>query len=72
MKALNDIDEQGIARYIGCSTILAAQFAEMQFIVEKHDWFKFVNCQSCYNLLYRKYEHELIPFAKRHGMALTP
>ena len=46
MKALNDIVEQGIARYIGCSTILAAQFAEMQFIVEKHDWFKFVNCQS--------------------------
>ena len=72
MKALYDIVEQGVVKYIGCSTILAAQFAKMQFIVEKHDWFKFVNCQSCYNLLYRKYERDLIPLVKIHEMALTP
>ncbi|CCH61553.1 hypothetical protein TBLA_0E05040 [Henningerozyma blattae CBS 6284] len=72
MRALNDVVEQGDVRYLGASSMLAVEFAEMQFIAEKHGWHKFVNMQSCYNLVYREDEREMIPFCKRHGIALTP
>ncbi|EDO19141.1 hypothetical protein Kpol_2000p109 [Vanderwaltozyma polyspora DSM 70294] len=72
MRALNDLVESGITRYIGASSMLATEFAEMQFTAEKYGWFKFINSQSCYNLLYREDERELMPFAKRHNIALTP
>ncbi|CAI4888540.1 AHL_G0031440.mRNA.1.CDS.1 [Saccharomyces cerevisiae] len=69
MKALNDVIERGDVRYIGASTMKATEFVEMQYIAEKHNWFKFVSWQSCYNLLYREDEREVIPFAKKHNIA---
>ncbi|CAR28475.1 ZYRO0F04840p [Zygosaccharomyces rouxii] len=72
MRALNDVVTQGDVRYIGASSMLATEFAELNFIAERHDWFKFVSSQSYYSLLYREDERELIPFAKRHGIALIP
>lgn len=72
MRALNDVVSQGDARYIGASSMLATEFAELQFIAEKHDWVKFISSQSCYNLLYREDERELYPFARRHNIALIP
>ncbi|CAR25456.1 hypothetical protein ZYGR_0A00140 [Zygosaccharomyces rouxii] len=72
MRALNDVVERGDARYIGASSMLATEFAELQFIAEKYDWFQFISSQSCYNLLYREDERELIPFAKKHNIGLIP
>ncbi|CAI4494612.1 AMM_1a_G0022520.mRNA.1.CDS.1 [Saccharomyces cerevisiae] len=72
MKALNDVIERGDVRYIGASTMKATEFVEMQYIAEKHNWFKFVSWQSMYNLLYREDEREVIPFAKKHNIALIP
>ncbi|CCD26745.1 aldo/keto reductase NDAI_0I01760 [Naumovozyma dairenensis CBS 421] len=72
MRALNDVINSGEVRYIGASRMLATQFAEYQFIAGKNGWHKFVNWQSQYNLLYREDEREVIPFAKRHNIALTP
>ena len=59
-------------RYIGASSMLATEFAELQFTAERHNWVKFVSSQTCYNLLYREDERELYPFARRHGVALIP
>lgn len=64
MKALNDVVEQGYARYLGASSMKAVEFAELQFIADKHGWFKFVSMQNYYNLIHREDEHELIPFLK--------
>lgn len=72
MRALNCVVERGDVRYIGASSMLATEFVEMQFIAEKHGWHKFISSQSCYNLLYREDERELIPFAKRHNIGLLP
>ncbi|CAI4056314.1 aldo/keto reductase SKDI_03G0020 [Saccharomyces kudriavzevii IFO 1802] len=72
MKALNGVVELGYTRYIGASSMLATEFAELQFIAEKRDWTKFICSQSCYSLLYREDERELIPFAKKHGIGLIP
>ncbi|SCU81064.1 LADA_0B11012g1_1 [Lachancea dasiensis] len=72
MKALNDVVEMGHARYIGASSMLATELADLQFTAERNHWFKFISSQSQYNLLYREDERELIPYAKRHGLGLIP
>lgn len=72
MKALNDVIEDGDARYIGASSMRPTQFVEMQSVAEKNGWFKFVNMQSCYNLLYREDERDLNVYCQEHNIALTP
>lgn len=72
MRSLNWVVEQGYTRYIGASTMKATEFVELQMIADKYNWFQFVNSQIQYSLLYREDERELIPFAKRHGIAVTP
>ncbi|AQZ11106.1 hypothetical protein BZL39_C00250 [Zygosaccharomyces parabailii] len=72
MRALNDVVGSGLARYIGASTMLATEFVEMQHLAETHGWFKFISWQTQYNLLYREDEREVIPYSKKHGIALIP
>ncbi|EMG47739.1 AAD16 putative aryl-alcohol dehydrogenase AAD16 [Candida maltosa Xu316] len=64
MKALNDVVDQGLARYIGASSMKAVEFAQLQFIAEQHGWHKFISMQNYYNLIYREEEREMIPFCK--------
>ncbi|KAI5953549.1 LPG20 [Candida jiufengensis] len=64
MKALNDVVEQGLTRYIGASSMKATEFAQLQFIAEQNGWFKFISMQNYYNLLYREEEREMIPFCQ--------
>ncbi|GMM56154.1 hypothetical protein DAKH74_027700 [Maudiozyma humilis] len=72
MKALNDVIEEGLVRYIGASSMLPTQFVEMQAVADKHGWYQFSNMQSCYNLLYREDERDLNIYCKKHNIALTP
>lgn len=72
MRALNDCVEKDYVRYIGASSMLPTQFCEYQFTAEKHGWAKFVNMQTCYNLIYREDERDMIPYCKRTGVAITP
>ncbi len=60
MKALHDLVEAGKVRYIGASSMWAVQFANMQWVAEKHGWTKFVSMQGYYNLLYREEERYVI------------
>lgn len=72
MRTLNWVVEQGYTRYIGASSMLATEFVELQMIADKYNWFQFVNLQTQYSLICREDERELIPFAKRHSLAMTP
>ncbi|CAL9731526.1 putative aryl-alcohol dehydrogenase Aad16p [Monosporozyma unispora] len=72
MKSLNWVVEQGYTRYIGASTMRATEIVELQGIADKYEWFQFVNLQTQYSLVYREDEREMIPYAKRHGLAMTP
>lgn len=72
MKALNDCIEKDYVRYIGASSMLPTQFCEYQFIAEKNGWCKFINMQTCYNLVYREDERDMIPYCKRTGVIITP
>lgn len=68
MKALNDIVESGQVRYIGASSMLATEFAELQFIAELNGWHKFISMQNSYNILYREEEREMIPFCANNSL----
>ncbi|CCH44550.1 putative aryl-alcohol dehydrogenase [Wickerhamomyces ciferrii] len=72
MKALNDVVEKGLTRYIGASTSRAVDFVEYQHIAEKNGWHKFISVQSYYNLINREDEHELNYYAKKTGVGIIP
>src|SRR5271155_1024113 len=72
MEALHDLVKSGKVRYIGASSMWATQFAQMQFVAEKHGWTKFISMQNYYNLLYREEEREMNRFCDATGVGLIP
>ncbi|ANB13220.1 aldo-keto reductase superfamily protein [Sugiyamaella lignohabitans] len=72
MEALHDVVKSGQVRYIGASSMRATEFAQLQFIAEKHNWTKFISMQNFYNLVYREEEREMIPYCKETGVGLIP
>ncbi|KAH8895383.1 Aldo/keto reductase [Thozetella sp. PMI_491] len=72
MKALNDVVEMGLARYIGASSMPAWEFQALQNVAEKHGWHKFISMQNYYNLLYREEEREMIPYCRDAGIGCVP
>lgn len=72
MKALNDIVDMGLTRYIGASSMKAVEFVELQHIAELNNWHKLINMQSRYNLLEREDEHEVNYYCDKTGVGLTP
>jgi hypothetical protein len=50
----------------------ATQFAQMQFVAEKHGWTKFVSMQNHYSLLYREEEREMNRYCNDTGVGLIP
>lgn len=72
LEALNDVVRAGKARYIGASSMHAAQFAQALALQEQHDWAPFVTMQDHYNLIYREEEREMLPLCYQHGVAVIP
>jgi aryl-alcohol dehydrogenase-like predicted oxidoreductase len=72
MEALHDVVKAGKVRYIGASSMWAWQFAQLQFVAERHGWTRFVSMQNHYNLAYREEEREMNPFCRATGVGLMP
>ena len=72
LEALNDVVKAGKARYIGASSMHAAQFAEALALQEQHGWAPFVTMQDHYNLIYREEEREMLPLCYQQGVAVIP
>lgn len=72
MESLHDLVKMGKVNYIGASSMWAYQFAQLQFVAEKHGWTKFVSMQNHYNLLYRQEEREMNKFCHDTGVGLIP
>ncbi|RCK55917.1 Versiconal hemiacetal acetate reductase [Candida viswanathii] len=72
MRALNDVVEQGLTRYIGASSMKAWEFVELQNIAKQNGWHKFISMQSHYSLLYREDDRELNDYCKANGVGLIP
>ena len=72
MRSLNDVVEQGLARYIGASSMKTWEFVELQNVAKANGWHQFISMQSHYSLLYREDERELNDYCKKNGIGLIP
>ncbi|MCX7786759.1 MAG: aldo/keto reductase [Spirochaetes bacterium] len=70
LRALDDLIHQGKVRYIGTSTFPAWKIMEGFALSERYLLNRYVSEQSPYNLLDRRIENELVPFALHHGLAI--
>jgi aryl-alcohol dehydrogenase-like predicted oxidoreductase len=72
LRAFDDLVRAGKVRYIGCSTHPAWMVMEALAISEKLGIARYISEQPPYNLLDRRIENELVPLAKKYGLALLP
>jgi aryl-alcohol dehydrogenase-like predicted oxidoreductase len=72
LRALDDLVRAGKVRYIGTTTFAAWQLAEAWYIAKELGLNRFVSEQPPYNLLDRRIERELLPFAQTYGIAIIP
>lgn len=72
LRALDDLIRAGKVRYIGTSTFGAWQLMESIMIAKELGANRFVCEQPPYNLLDRRIERELIPFAQTYGVGIIP
>ncbi len=72
LKALDQLVRSGKVRYAGASTHAAWQLMESIMVSREYGLTRYVCEQPPYNLLDRRIERELIPFALTYGLGLIP
>jgi aryl-alcohol dehydrogenase-like predicted oxidoreductase len=70
--ALTDLVRAGKVRYIGSSTYPASRMVEAQWAARERGLERFVCEQPPYSVLVRAVEADVLPTARRHGMAVIP
>lgn len=70
LKALDDLVTSGKVRYLGTSNYAAWELMEAIWAARSLSTNRFVSEQPAYNLLTRRIERELVPFAQTYGTAL--
>ncbi len=65
--ALDLIVRQGKALYAGVSSYFGAFFCQAMETVARHDWSPVIINQPYYNMLDRRVETELLPYAEQYG-----
>ena len=70
--ALTDLVRAGKVRYIGSSTFPASRIVEAQWAARDRNLERFVCEQPPYSMLARGIEADVLPTARRHGMAVIP
>jgi aryl-alcohol dehydrogenase-like predicted oxidoreductase len=72
MRAMDDLVRQGKVRYIACSTLLAWQVVEANWIARSQGLTQFIACQERYSLLEREYEPNMARMVEAYGLGLIP
>jgi aryl-alcohol dehydrogenase-like predicted oxidoreductase len=72
LRALDDLIRAGKVRYAGSSCFAAWELMESLAVSRELGLNRFVCEQPAYNLLDRRIEREVIPFARTHGFAVIP
>jgi len=72
LEALNDVVKAGKARFIGASSMHAAQFKQALDIQQQQGWAPFVSMQDQYNLIQREEEKEMHPLCVERNIAVLP
>jgi aryl-alcohol dehydrogenase-like predicted oxidoreductase len=72
MAAFDQLVRDGKVVAVGSSTHPAWLLMECRAVSSRYGWAQYASEQSPYNLLDRRIENELVPFARRHGVAILP
>lgn len=70
--SLNDIVNTGKVRYIAICNWPAWMVAKAQAIAHYNHWHRFIGLQHYYSVVTRDIEHELVPMAADHHLAIFP
>jgi aryl-alcohol dehydrogenase-like predicted oxidoreductase len=70
--ALTDLVRAGKVRYLGSSTFQPSRIVEAQWAARERNLERFVCEQPPYSILVRGIESDVLPTARRHGMAVIP
>jgi aryl-alcohol dehydrogenase-like predicted oxidoreductase len=70
-RALDNLVQRGLVRYVGYSNLPAWQAAKFRGIQEKHGWAPFMAAQMYYSLVGRDIEHEVVPFCQDAGIGIV-
>ncbi len=72
VRSLNDIVNTGKVRYIAICNWPAWMVAKAQAIAHYNGWHKFIGLQYYYSAVSRDIEHEVLPLAADHNLAVFP
>jgi 1-deoxyxylulose-5-phosphate synthase len=72
LRALDQLVQRGLVRYVGCSTHPAWKVVEALMVSERLGLVRYVSEQPPYNLLDRRIENELVPMCQAHGLGIFP
>jgi len=72
LSTLDSLVRRGMVRYLGASNFAGWQLQRALDMSREHGWEPFVSLQPQYNLLVRSTEWELLPLARREGLAVLP
>ena len=70
LRALDDLQRQGLIRYIGVSNWYAYRIAKALGISEAKDYARFATLQAHYSIAARDIERELVPLVNEEGLGL--
>ncbi|WOK08777.1 aldo/keto reductase [Imperialibacter roseus] len=72
LRSLNDVVDSGKVRYIAICNWPAWMVAKAQAVAYYNGWHKFIGLQYHYSAATRDIEHELVPMATDHKLAIFP
>ena len=72
VRTLNDIVDTGKVRYVAICNWPAWMIAQAQAIAKYNGWHQFIGLQHHYSAATRDIEHELVPMAEAHNLAIFP
>ncbi|MAE84381.1 MAG: aldo/keto reductase [Flammeovirgaceae bacterium] len=72
VRSLNDIVDTGKVRYVAICNWPAWMVAKAQAIAKYNGWHQFIGLQYYYSAAGRDIEHEIVPMAADHNLAIFP
>jgi aryl-alcohol dehydrogenase-like predicted oxidoreductase len=70
VRALDNLVQRGLVRYVGFSNFAVWQAATMLEIQHQHNYASFASAQMYYSLVGRDIEYEIVPFLRHAGLGL--
>jgi len=70
LRALDDLVRSGKVRYIGCSNYRGYQLASALHLSDKLNIVRYDCIQPRYNVLFREFDNELLPYCQQEGVGV--